>query len=146
MNIKISTQVESDVKQVWDNFDIQLLKKLAPPFPFMKVLRYDGNKKGDTVSFELNFVLFKQIWTSHITESLVTDGNAYFIDEGAKLPFFLKEWHHKHVIENNGANGAKIIDLIHYKTPFLWLDYVMFPLMYGQFAYRIPIYRRFFNK
>lgn len=144
MKIKISTQVESGVKQVWDNFDMNLLKKLAPPFPLMKVLRYDGNKKGDIVSFELSFLLFKQIWTSEITESYENGKHAYFIDEGVQLPFFLKEWHHKHLIEENGEN-AEIIDLIHYKTPFIWLDYLMYPLMYAQFAYRIPIYKRFFK-
>jgi ligand-binding SRPBCC domain-containing protein len=145
MKITIRTQVESDVKRVWDNFDINLLKKLAPPFPFMKVLRYDGNKKGDIVSFELSFLLFKQVWTSEITESNENGKHAYFIDEGVQLPFFLKEWHHKHLIEKNGEK-AEIIDLIQYKTPFTWLDYLMYPLMYAQFAYRLPIYKRFFKK
>lgn len=145
MKIKITTPVESSVKTVWKKFDITLLKKLAPPFPFMKVLQYDGNKKGDIVSFELNFILFRQIWTSHITESIEDGKHAYFIDEGVELPFFLKEWHHKHLIENHGGN-AKIVDLIHYTTPFGWLDYAMYPLMYAQFAYRIPIYKRFFKK
>lgn len=145
MNIKISTQVESSINQVWEKFDITLLKKLAPPFPLMKVLKYEGNKKGDLVSFELSFLLFKQIWTSKITESHQNGKHAYFIDEGLELPFFLKDWKHKHLIEENKEGKTEIIDLIHYKTPFVWLDYLMYPLMYVQFAYRIPIYKRFFK-
>lgn len=99
---------------------------------------------GDVVSLELNFILFKQVWNSDIIDQQTTDDEIYFIDQGTKLPFFLKAWHHKHRLIRQGT-GTVIADEITFRTPNSLLDYVMYPLMWAQFAYRKPIYKRVFN-
>lgn len=100
---------------------------------------------GDMVSLELNFILFKQVWTSAIIDQKTTETEIYFIDQGTKLPFFLKAWHHKHRLIRQGE-GTVIADEITFETPNRLLDYVMYPLMWAQFAYRKPIYRRAFYR
>lgn len=145
MEIRISTLVEQPVHQVWAQFDLQLFKVLAPPFPPVKVARFDGCHTGDQVHLALNFLLFRQEWHSLITDHAKTEQEYFFIDEGIRLPFFLSQWKHKHrMINENGQ--TLIVDEISYKTPFWLTDYLMFPALYLQFLYRKPIYQRYFRK
>ncbi len=146
MKIKLRTPVAAPLPAVWRGFDESLFKKLSPPFPPVKLVRFDGSHKGDLVSLELNFILFKQRWTSHIIEQHETENEIYFIDKGVKLPFFLAFWQHKHRLIRSPAGGTIIADEIEYRTPFLLFDYLMYPVMWAQFAYRGPIYKKVFAK
>ena len=145
MKLTIRTAVNAPLPTVWAGFNLALFNKLSPPFPPVKVVRFDGCLKGDVVSLELNFLLFKQRWDSDIIDQQTTSDEIYFIDQGTKLPFFLKVWHHKHRLIKTGT-GTVIADEITYQTPNVLLDYVMYPLMWLQFAYRKPIYRRVFDQ
>ncbi|MBN3521166.1 hypothetical protein JYB62_14240 [Algoriphagus lutimaris] len=145
MNIKIKTSVEQDYLSVKEGFQATLFKKLSPPFPPVKLIRFDGSEKGDIVSLELNFMFFKQKWVSKITDDQTTEEEFYFIDEGIELPFFLKSWKHKHRIIQSGE-GSIIQDEISYQAPFQLLTWLLYPAMILQFAYRIPIYRKVFKK
>lgn len=144
MNIKISTKVNQSLPKVWEGFDLALFSKLAPPFPPVKVKAFGGCLKGDQVHLELNFLLFKQDWISDIVDQKQTEYEIYFIDEGTKLPFFLSYWYHRHGMVKDGE-GTIIIDDITFKTPTILTDYLFFPLMYLQFLYRKPIYRKVFE-
>ncbi len=144
MKININTLVQSDLQNVWQRFDNQLFKVLAPPFPFLNILLFEGCETGNRVSLELDFIFFKQTWNCLITEQKTTEKTIYFIDQGSELPFFLSFWHHKHFLEK-AENGTWIKDQITYQTPYLWLDYLVFPLFYAQFWYRKPIYRKYFR-
>jgi len=144
MKITIETAVQQDFLQVKEGFNETLFKKLSPPFPPVKLLRFDGSAKGDLVSLELNFIFFKQKWTSKILEDQTTDQEFYFIDEGIELPFFLKKWTHKHRIIRAGEN-AIIRDEIDYQAPFGLLSLLLYPAMLLQFAYRKPIYKKIFS-
>lgn len=145
MEIKIKTSVGQDYLSVKEGFQASLFKKLSPPFPPVKLIRFDGSENGDIVSLELNFILFKQKWVSKITEDRTTEEEFYFIDEGIELPFFLKSWKHKHRIINT-SEGSIIQDEISYEAPFKLLTWLLYPGMILQFAYRIPIYRKVFKK
>ncbi len=145
MHLKITTAVGQDYLSVMRGFDRSLFEKLSPPFPPVKLLLFEGSKKGDTVSLELNFFLFRQRWTSLIIEDKLTDQEFYFIDEGTTLPFFLRTWKHRHRIQKDGTH-ARIIDDIHFTTPFLLLDYLLYPVMWLQFMYRKPVYKKVFRK
>ncbi len=145
MQIQIETPVLQDYLQVKAGFTESLFKDLAPPFPPVKVLRFDGCKKGDQVTLELDFFLFKQKWVSLITEDQTTDSEFYFIDEGIQLPFFLGKWKHKHRIIARG-NGSVIRDEIAFSGPFFWVTPLLFPVLWVQFWYRKPIYRKIFKK
>ncbi|MCH6233873.1 SRPBCC family protein [Cognataquiflexum rubidum] len=144
MKINIETAVEQDYLQVKEGFNESLFTKLSPPFPPVKLLRFDGSKKGDVVTLELNFIFFKQKWTSLITEDHTDEKEFFFVDQGTALPFFLQEWRHKHRIIKNGK-GSIIRDEITFKAKPGLLGIFLYPAMYLQFLYRNPIYKKCFK-
>ncbi len=144
MRIKISTLVKQPYTKVFEGFDQNLFIKLAPPFPPVKLLRFDGCKVDDRVALRLNFIFFKQTWESLITDYQNNAQEISFVDEGVKLPFFLKYWKHRHRVVKEGEQ-TQIVDDISFKTPFFLFDYLMYPALYLQFLYRKPIYRKMFS-
>lgn len=88
MKIVIETPVEQGYLDVKSGFNESLFKSLSPPFPPVKLLRFDGSQKGDLVTLELNFIFFKQKWTSEIIDDKTTDLEFFFVDKGIQLPFF----------------------------------------------------------
>lgn len=145
MRIQIATQVEASIDKVKAGFTQDLFLSLNPPFPPVKLLEFGGCNKGDKVSLELNFLLFKQRWVSDIIEDDEDENQWYFVDKGIKLPFFLKTWQHRHVVKNS-SKSSLIIDDISYSTGTILSDILMYPLLYGQFLYRKPIYKKLFKK
>ncbi|MEO1255516.1 MAG: hypothetical protein AAFY41_11650, partial [Bacteroidota bacterium] len=93
----------------------------------------------------LNFLLFHQHWISVITKDGEDEKQWFFIDKGVQLPFFLKRWKHRHVVLKLNS-GSLIEDDITYKTGFLIADVLMYPVLYLQFLYRRPIYKKIFTK
>ncbi len=144
MRITISTPVKQSRLAVAQGFNQELFKKLSPPFPPVKLLRFDGSEKGDIVSLELNFIVFKQVWESHIVESGETKKEWYFVDVGKRLPFFLTCWQHRHRVVQAGTHAAIINDII-FETPFFITDFLLYPVMWLQFLYRKPVYKRVFG-
>lgn len=145
MKIEIETHVDQDYLTVKEGFDKSLFENLNPPFPPVKIMRFEGSSKGDIVSLELNFFFFRQCWTSKITEDHTDTREHYFIDQGVELPFFLKYWKHKHRIIQY-EKGSVIRDEIEYKAPFGLLTLLLYPVLYLQFWLRKPIYKRYFGK
>lgn len=144
MKINIQTHVQQDYLKVKEGFNQSLFTKLSPPFPPVKLLRFDGSQKGDYVTLELNFIIFKQRWTSEIIADMTNDQEFYFVDKGVELPFFLKEWQHKHRIIKSG-NGSIIRDEITYKSGVSILTLMLYPALFLQFLYRKPIYKKIFK-
>jgi ligand-binding SRPBCC domain-containing protein len=144
MKLKINTTVKSPWQKVVAGFTEELFLALNPPFPPVKLLQFDGCKKGDIVSLQLNFILFKQTWESHITHDNETSESFEFIDIGVKLPFFLKKWTHVHTIKA-AKDGSVIGDDIEYSSGTILTDLLLYPVLYGQFLYRKPIYQRIFK-
>uniref|UniRef100_UPI004047371B SRPBCC family protein n=2 Tax=Algoriphagus sp. TaxID=1872435 RepID=UPI004047371B len=145
MRLLLQTAVESAHLEVKGGFTEALFAKLAPPFPPVKVLRFDGCRAGDLVDLELNFIFFKQKWTSKITEDHLDAQEFRFVDEGIVLPFFLGKWRHCHRILAR-PSGSIISDEIDFEGVFFWLTPLLYPLLWLQFWYRKPIYRRIFRK
>jgi ligand-binding SRPBCC domain-containing protein len=145
MQIQLETHVEQGYLDVKAGFNESLFTKLSPPFPPVKLLRFDGSEKGDRVTLELNFIFFKQKWTSEITQDKTTEMEFYFVDQGTELPFFLKKWRHKHRVISTGI-GSIIRDEIEYDAPFKALTYLLFPALWLQFAFRKPIYKKIFKR
>jgi ligand-binding SRPBCC domain-containing protein len=144
MRIYITTAVKQPYREVAQKFDQTLFKALSPPFPKVQLLRYDGNQPGDEVHLRINFLFFSQTWKSRITENESRPGEMHFVDEGLQLPFFLRYWRHRHVIRQHGT-GSLIIDDITFRGPGLLLSLLVYPVMYLQFVYRKPVYRRYFG-
>ena len=145
MNIIIKTPVAGNYKEVFSKFDQNLFEALIPPGMKVDLVRFDGSSTGDTVHIRLSILgLIKQEWISKITEDHVSDDQAWFIDEGEELPGFLSFWKHRHIVRKS-ESGSIIIDNITYKTPFILLDWLIYPAIYLQFVYRKPIYRKYFH-
>ena len=145
MNIKVKTSVNAEGSFIIRHFNRDLFEKLNPPFPKVKLIRFDGSKKGDVVALELNFIFFKQRWESLITDDGEDESSHYFIDIGVKLPFFLSEWTHRHIIKKTD-NGSLIVDDINFRSYNLIFTFLMAPLIYFQMVFRKPIYRSYFNR
>ncbi len=145
MRLHLKTDVQEDYLTVLNAFDEQLFRKLAPPYPKLKLIRFDGSEPGDLVEIELQTGFKSFRWSSLITHREVTNSEAYFIDQGQVLPPPLRFWRHKHLVTKQGA-GSTIHDIITYSTGFKILDLFMYPLMRMQFGMRKPIYRREFGK
>lgn len=137
----ITTKVTAPLPEVWKNFDRNLLERLRPFFPKTRILCFEEK----LVSLELDFILLKQRWESRITERSEEAEMCYFVDEGVKLPFFLRYWHHKHLLKAI-ENDTLIVDEITYEAPRAWLDGFLFPLLYLQFWMRKPVYRQYFQR
>jgi ligand-binding SRPBCC domain-containing protein len=144
MRIRIITDVNQSVSKVFEGFNETLFLQLSPPFPPVKLLRFDGCKKRDEVHLQLSFIFFKQQWISVITEFQNNEGEIYFIDEGISLPFFLKSWKHKHLIKTHQST-TQIIDDIEFSTGTTITNMLFYPLLYLQFLYRKPIYKKLFK-
>ncbi len=142
MNIKIETAVNADFQTVYEAFDEQLFKALNPPLLPVKLLRFDGCKKGDEVHLQFPFGMK---WVSLITDSQLDTSGFVFVDEGQVLPFPLKKWKHQHKILRK-KKMTIIVDDIQYQTPHILLDWLLYPVLYTQFLYRKPIYQRYFDK
>lgn len=145
MQLHLKTRVRQNYRHVFAAFDEQLFRKLAPPYPKLKLLRFDGSAPGDVVEVELQTGIKSFRWTSLITDRIINDTEAYFIDEGQQLPPPLKLWHHKHLVTKAGS-GAIIHDIITYQTGTKLLDSLLYPFMLAGFGMRGPVYRRIFGK
>ncbi|WP_242921857.1 SRPBCC family protein [Pontibacter liquoris] len=145
MQLHLKTYVRQDFLTVFHAFDEQLFRRLSPPYPRLKLLRFDGSEPGDVVEVELQTGIKSFRWTSLITERSITAAGAFFVDEGQELPPPLRFWRHKHVVSAAGT-GALIHDVITYSTGHKALDLLLYPLMLAQFSMRKPIYRKVFGK
>ncbi len=146
MDLKISSLVRGVSKErIKQGFTRDLFLSLNPPFPRVNLFQFDGCKTGDQVGLELNFIFFKQKWISKIIEDNEDDRVWYFIDQGTTLPFFLKSWKHRHIVEESKSDSF-IIDQISYSSGFWIIDIILYPVLLLQFLYRKPIYRKWFER
>ena len=142
MRIHIRTRVPGYYKDVLAKFERELFEALVPGHTPVDLVRFDGSHRGDKVHLRLKmFYLFWQDWISEITDEGENDEKVWFTDQGIKLPFFLSQWTHHHVVENAGEESI-IIDDIEFKSPFGWLVY---PFLYMDFRGRKPKYQAFFK-
>ena len=148
MHFTIQSRIqEANADLVFEGFTEDLFTWLSPAFPKMRVLRFDGCKRGDFVSVSL-FIpgLPAQTWLSEITAQRSEPGQLHeFIDEGRTLPFFLKQWKHVHRIEQKG-NDVEITDAIEFKTPWYFPEIVGLCLLYPSFYSRKRKYVSYFKK
>lgn len=145
MHLTLRTAVAQVPAQVLAGFTRALFEALAPPFPKLRVLRFDGCHTGDHVDIELNTLVKRLHWTSLIVEDgTLPDGTRFFVDEGQQLPPPLRYWRHRHLIQPGPTGGSVIVDDLEYRTASPALDALLYPAMWAQFAWRKPIYRRWF--
>jgi ligand-binding SRPBCC domain-containing protein len=143
---ELTCRVSASMPYVWKRFTADLLAKLAPPFPIARIIRFDGCQANDHVMIELDFLVAKTVWTSIIT-SYQFDGESHvFVDEGIKVPFGIVTWRHEHRIEVIGEKETRVIDRIQFQTNYKLLDLLLFPLLWGMIAYRMPLYKKYLRQ
>ncbi|HSI91480.1 MAG TPA: hypothetical protein VK927_10220 [Adhaeribacter sp.] len=144
MEFKIRTDVAQRFADADKTFDKEMLLKLNPKFPPYKITRFDGLEQGDRVHVEFNFGLFKDGWEYVIAEKMAGENYWSFVDEGVKMPFFLKHWHHRYAIQQEGGQTF-VTDTVVFRSPFRLLDYLLYPWLYLHFMYRKPVYKKLFG-
>ena len=146
MHVTLRTAVSQSPAAVMVGFTRELFVALAPPFPRLRLLRFDGCCTGDRVDIELDTLVKRLSWTSLIVDDGVQpDGTHFFVDEGQILPPPLRFWRHRHLIQPGPNGGSVIVDALEYRTASRLLDTLIYPAMWAQFAWRRPIYRRWFR-
>ena len=146
MHVILRTAVAQAPAQVMAGFTRELFVALAPPFPKLTVRRFDGCRTGDQVEIELDTLVKRLLWTSLIVDDgQLADGTLFFVDEGQTLPPPLRYWRHRHLIQPGPQGGSIIVDDLEYRTATPALDALLYPAMWAQFAWRKPIYRRWFR-
>ena len=146
MHVTLRTAVSQPPAVVMAGFTRELFVALAPPFPSLRLLRFDGCHSGDRVEIELDTLVKRLSWTSLIVDDgTQPDGTHFFVDEGQVLPPPLRFWRHRHLIQPGPNGGSVIVDALEYRTASRLLDVLIYPAMWAQFAWRRPIYRRWFR-
>lgn len=128
---------------VKQGFNEALFKALNPPWMPMKVVHFGGCITGDRVVLRLGPPFFPLMWESLITQHGQSDHSFWFIDEGKRLPFFLKSWKHLHYVSAT-EEGTVIVDDITLSFSFFLFQPMGFLIRY-QMAYRKKAYLRYFN-
>lgn len=146
MKIYIATEVEENYKTVFARFDEDLFLALKPPLIQLNLTRFDGCLTGDKVEMTLGMLGIKHAWTALIVDQKETSDEIYFVDEGQVIPPPIKTWTHRHGIQKLAESKSLIIDDIEFSTGYKLLDTLMYPIMYLQFWYRKPVYKRYFSK
>ena len=146
MHVILRTAVAQPPAQVMAGFTRELFIALAPPFPKLRLLRFDGCRTDDQVEIELDTLVKRLPWTSLIVDDgQLADGTLFFVDEGQTLPPPLRYWRHRHLIQPGPQGGSIIVDDLEYRTATPALDALLYPAIWAQFAWRKPIYRRWFR-
>ena len=145
MNICLKAKVKGHYKTVMQKFDRELFELLAPKNAPMKIKKFTGSKKGDLVHIHFKSPINTD-WISDIVEDGANEKEAWFIDEGRKLPFPLKYWRHKHIVRKIDEEHSVIIDDITFQGPNFIMDRLLYPAIYLGFKPRKRIYQDYFGK
>jgi len=144
MNIQLKTKVEGNYKDIMERFDRDLFEALKPKTAEMEIVEFTGSKKGDKV--HLRFLSpIKTEWISEITEDGENESEAYFIDEGTKLPFPLLTWKHKHVVQKITEDTSYIIDDMTFAGVNFLMTLFLYPALYVAFFPRKSVYKKYFK-
>jgi len=149
--IKINHHVHDHFIAIKEKFNLDLFIKLTPPLARCEVTRFDGCQKNDEVHltfypmWKLRLRTIKFHWVSLITKASTSENEFQFIDEGKRMPWPFKSWHHHHLVIKVDESQSLIVDDIEYKTHSTLIDYLAYPGLYFTFFMRRGVYRTEFN-
>ena len=139
MNITLRSKVTGEFTAIYERFDDRLFRYLLPPGA--QLIEFGGSNKGDIVHLKLPLA---GEWISEITENGTSEDSCYFIDEGRKLPFPIKEWRHKHILHRAG-NNTVVEDNMNFSTGYIFTDILFYPVLFFSFLPRVWQYNRYFK-
>lgn len=146
MRFLIHTPVKGEPRKVFAGFDHNLLLMLTPPGMRIDLIHADqADKPNGYIHLKVTILgIIKQEWKNRFSDHELADDRCHFLDTGEMMPFPIKSWRHDHRVERLGDH-TQIIDDVQFGTKFLLLDWLLFPVMWLQFRYRRPIYRKHFG-
>lgn len=145
MNVTLKAPVIGNYKKVMEAFDRELFEALKPPQGEMEIAAFTGSKKGDRV--HMKFIKpIKTEWISNITEDGENEKEAWFVDEGVTLPWPLKTWRHKHIVQKVDEHNSIIVDDMTFSGKNVLLSLLLYPAMFIAFYPRKKIYKAYFEK
>lgn len=145
MKIRFETKVQGYYLEVMKRFDRDLFEALKPKQGDMEILEFTGSQTGDRVHLKFNSPISME-WVSDIIDHGADERQAYFIDQGVKLPSPLAFWRHRHIVERIDEEFCTIIDDIEYKAKPTFLTPVLYPALYAAFYPRKKVYQAYFGK
>jgi len=130
------------IESFHDKDFVSFLIKFQP----VKIVVWNGIKNGKLAEFKFWFFGWKTMNVIHKNYVLKTN-HLSFEDHGNLLPFGLKNWKHRHIIEKVN-NGTLITDLVSFegnsfKNIFI-KPIMLFPIVIRRITYKIWFY--YFNK
>ncbi len=143
--IELKTKVKGHYIKNIEAFDRSLFEALKPPIGKMEIVQFTGSKKGDKVHIQFISPV-RATWISDIIEDQITDDEAWFVDVGSTLPWPLKSWRHKHLVQKSGEQASIIIDQMSFSGKNLFWSILLYPAIFLGFYPRKRIYRRYFNE
>jgi len=143
-DVWVRTCVDAPFARVVSGFGAPLFDTLNPPFPRARLIAMEGNRVGDRIELQLDFGLLRQDWTGVIIREGMLEGECWFVDRGERLPFFLRQWQHLHLMQANGPQQTYITDAIRF-TPAPWIPrFIMRGMLTFLMRYRSPRYKKYF--
>ncbi len=145
MKIVLKTLIRRNFETVVDGFNRDLFTYLLPPSLIAKLVRYDGQQRGDFIHlrFRLPFI---NDWKVVIKEVQHTDKEYRFVDRGLKMPFGLIYWQHVHRVVSLGKDRCVIVDEMEYESSWILQDLINYVLLYLAFFPRKFLYKKYFEK
>jgi len=113
------TEIAKPKSEVWSFFQTNKNLAAITAFPKINILGDVDVFEGASVHLQLDFFVIKLHWQGKITKVV---HEAYFIDEGERLPFPFKSWKHVHAFKKISDNETKMIDRVEYEAyvpPFI---------------------------
>jgi ligand-binding SRPBCC domain-containing protein len=143
--VQFSTSIPYPIADVTACFNQNLFSFLAPAFPRLKILRYDGQKKDDRIEIELDFGLWRSLWVAHIVRTWQTDDAWGFEDVGGPLPFPFTTWQHQHKLDKISQTETLVTDFVGFRAGAWWRTLCFKWVVQGMLAGRGPQYKRYFS-
>lgn len=107
--------------------------------------RFDGCEVGHEVHLRTGLPGLLQPWVSLITEASVTPDSWFFVDEGKRLPFPLKNWRHRHEVKKTSSETSEILDEIEYSSGIHLVDLLLYAPLWFIFSGRAAVYQKNFS-
>lgn len=152
IQFKVKHQVNAPLAVVWSHFQdrdhaFRLFQALSKGGPPIQVSEFGGCGLGAVVALRIGPGKLSLPWLSEVTECVasVASGACWFVDEGRTIPFGMRTFRHKHLLEGAVSGGHAITTItedITISAP--WGLHLFAALAFwGQMQLRGPVYRRY---
>lgn len=145
LKLHFESPVQAAFEKVVSGFNVDLFRALCPPFPRVKILRFDGIEEGNLIELRLNFILFQWRWFGKIISFQKSTDKLSFVDAGTKLPPFLTFWEHTHTVLRSERTSI-IRDEICFLPAGGWPVFLVKWMIILQMQPRKRIYQEFFTR